>query len=84
MNSSLGIGSSGLSILTHEKYFIELELIYNVVLICGIQQYSVIQACILFHILFHYGLLQDSEYISLCYTLGPCCLSILHTIVCMC
>ena len=28
-------------------------------------------------ILFHYGLSQDIEYSSLCYTIGPCCLSIL-------
>ena len=31
-------------------------------------------------ILFHYGLLQDIEYSSLCYTVGPCCLSILYTV----
>ena len=31
---------------------------------------------ILFHILFHCGLLQDIEYSSLCYTVGPCCLFI--------
>ena len=35
----------------------------------------------LFYILFHYGLLQDIEYSSLCYTVGPCCLSILYVIV---
>ena len=31
-----------------------------------------------FYILFHYGLLQDTEYIgiSLCHTIGHCCLSI--------
>ena len=40
------------------------------------QSYSVIY--ILFHILFHYGLSQDIEYSSLCYTVGPCCLSILY------
>ena len=28
----------------------------------------------LFQILFHYSLLQDIEYSSLCYTVGPCCL----------
>ena len=28
---------------------------------------------ILFQILFHYGLLQDIEYSSLCYTVGHCC-----------
>ena len=31
-----------------------------------------------FHILFHYGLSQDTKYSSLCYTVGPCCLSILY------
>ena len=32
---------------------------------------------ILFHILFHYGLLQDIECSSQCCAVGPCCLSIL-------
>ena len=36
---------------------------------------------ILFHILFHYGLLQDMEYSSLCYTVGPCCLSVLYIVI---
>ena len=36
---------------------------------------------ILFHILFHYGLLQDIEYSSLCYTVGSCGLTILYTVV---
>ena len=31
-----------------------------------------------FQIIFHYRLLQDSEYSSLCYTVGPCCSSILY------
>ena len=35
---------------------------------------------ILSHILFFYGLSQDTEYSSLCYTLGPCCLSITNKI----
>ena len=39
---------------------------------------------ILFQILFHYMLLQDIEYIFLCYTVGPCCLSILFIVVCTC
>ena len=33
---------------------------------------------ILFHVLFHYYILQDIEYSSLCYTVGPCCLSIIY------
>ena len=34
---------------------------------------------ILFKIIFHYRLLQDIEYSSLCSTVGPCWLSILYT-----
>ena len=57
--------------------FIEVWLIYNVVLDSGVQQHdSVIHIYIhiLFHILFHYGLSQDIEYSSLCYRVGTCCL----------
>ena len=40
-------------------------------LISAVQQSdSVIHIYILFHILFHYGLSQDIEYSSLCYTVG--------------
>ena len=59
-------------------------LIYNV-LISAIQQSdSVIHIHTFFYILFHYGLYQDIEYSSLCYTGGPCCLSILHVIFHIC
>jgi len=34
-----------------------------------------------FYILFHYGLSQNIEYSSLCYTVGPCCSSTLYLIV---
>ena len=55
--------------------FIEVYLICNVVLISAAQQNdSAIQ--IFFHILFHYGLFQDIEYSSPCYTVGPCCFKI--------
>ena len=37
-----------------------------------------------FEILSPYQLLKSSEYSSLCYTVGPCCLSILCMLVCMC
>ena len=44
-------------------------------LITAVQQSdSVIHTYILFHFLFHYGLSQDIEYSSLCYTVEPCCL----------
>ena len=39
---------------------------------------------ILFQILFPYRLLQNIEYSPLCYTVGPCFLSILYTVVCIC
>ena len=48
---------------------------YNVVLISALwQSDSFIHTCILSHILFPYDLSQDSEYSSLCYTMGFCCL----------
>ena len=37
-----------------------------------------------FPIIFHYGMLQDIEYSSLCYTEAPCYLSVLYTVVCTC
>ena len=37
----------------------------------------------LFQILFQYRLLQANEYSSLCYTVGPCCLSISYIVVCI-
>ena len=53
--------------------FIEEWLIYSVLLISAIQQSdSVIHMYILFYALFHYDLLQDIEYCSLCYKVGPC------------
>ena len=38
---------------------------------------------ILFQILFHYRLLQNIEFGSLCYTIGPCWLFILYIIMCI-
>ena len=52
---------------------------YNVVLVSAARQSdSIIHVGILSHVLFHYGLSQDIEYSSQCYTVGPCCLSTLH------
>ena len=54
-------------------------------LISALQQSdSVVCIYILFHILFHDSLSQDAEYSSLCYTVGPCSLSILYTVVGLC
>ena len=46
--------------------------------LCYSQLYSrVVQLHIniLFHSIFHYGISQDIKYSSLCYTVGPFCLS---------
>ena len=40
--------------------------------------YTYIHIYIFFPIFFHYGLLWDIDYSSLCYTIGPCCL--IHSI----
>ena len=56
-------------------------------LITGVQQRdSVIplQVSILFQLLFPFKLLQNIESSSLCYTVGPCWLSILNMVVCTC
>ena len=63
-------------------FYIEVWLIYIVVLISAVQQsdcYTNIYI-LFFHILFHSGLSWDTEYSYLCYTVGPCCLSILYII----
>ena len=52
-------------------------------LCCAAKLLSYTHIYILFYILFHYRLSQDIEYSSLCYTLGPCFLSILYIIVCI-
>ena len=54
--------------------------------VCSFLLYSrVIQLCIyIFFFFFHYGLSQDIEYSSVCYTVGPYCLSIVYIIVYIC
>ena len=67
-----------------KKNIIEMYLIYNVVLISAVYQIDlVIYTYILFH-LFYYNLSQSIEYSFLCYTVGPCCFSILYIIVSIC
>ena len=64
--------------------FFEVWLIYSASCIQQVYNVSGIYICvcvyiyILFQIIFHFRLLQDIEYISLCYTAGLCCSSILH------
>ena len=59
---------------------------YNVVLVSDVQQSD---SVILIHIFILcqtfplYELSQNIEWGSLCYTIGPCWLSILHIVVCV-
>ena len=54
-------------------------------LVSAVQQKdSVTYVSILFQILFPFRLLQDIEQSSRCYTVGPCCLSILNIVMCTC
>ena len=63
-----------------------LNFINNVLIFAVYKSDSIIHVYIhiIFHIIFHSGLSQDTEYSSLCYTVGPCCLPILHIIVHIC
>ena len=68
-------------------FLIEIYLIYSVVLVSSVEQSDSIihiHIFILFQILFPYKLLQNTEYHSLCYTVDPCWLSILHITVFIC
>ena len=57
-------------LFTFKNFFIAAESIYSVLLVSGVQQSdSVIH--MFFQILFHYRLLQNIEYSSLHYTVGP-------------
>ena len=48
---------------------------------CTTEWFSYTHIYILFYIIFHYSLSQDTEYNSLGYAVGPCCLSILYIMV---
>ena len=62
---------SWFTVLCQSLLYIKVTLVYN-------YRHSFL------YILFHYGLSQDIAYSSLCYTVGPCCSSILHIIVFIC
>ena len=55
--------------------------IYIYIYVCV---YIYIYIYIPFQILFPYRLLQNIEHSSLCYTVGPCWLSIFYIVVCIC
>ena len=62
-------------------------MVYNIVVVSGVQRSEPalqIHTTILFQILSPHGSLQNIEQSSLCSTVGPCWLSILYTVVCVC
>ena len=61
--------------MNYTFFLIEVELISNVVLISAVEQSDLVIRS--FCTLFHYDLSQDIKYSSPCYTVGPCCPSIL-------
>ena len=65
-------------------FYIGVQLINNIVLVSGVQQSDSvipIQVPLLFQILFPFRLLENIEQSSLCYTVGPCWLSILNIVM---
>ena len=61
-------------------------MIYNVLLVLGVQQIDWVLAiikAIIFQVFFHDRLLQDTQHSSLSYILGPCCLSMLYIVMYM-
>ena len=67
--------------------FIGVQLIYNVVLVSGVEQSESaihIHISSLFQMLFPYQSLQSIEQSSLCSTVGPSQLSILYIVMCIC
>ena len=66
-------------ILFYNSFLLRYSWFYNVVLVSGVQQNDSVTYIHVYssQIHFHYRLLQDIEYNSLCYTVSPCGLSIL-------
>ena len=63
-------------------FFIEVQLIYNVVLVSGVRQSD--SDIYIYIYIYIYMFLQNIEYCSLCYMIGPCWLSIFYIVVCIC
>ena len=70
--------NSNQSAFCFSKLFLLLKHSRLTMLVSGVQQSIFLQ------IIYNYRLSQDTEYSPLCYTLNPCCLSILCIIVCIC
>ena len=75
----------GLFCVLYNSFFVvEVQFIYNIVLVSDVQKSDSEVYIYPFPILFHYCLLQNIDYGSLCYTAASSCLSVLYTVVCIC
>ena len=63
--------------------FFKVKYNWFALLVSGVLQSDYIYIYIHTYMLFHWGLLQDIKCSSLCYIVGPCCLSILYSSVCL-
>ena len=78
--SHIGLGPTLMTSSFFFNFYVGVQLINSVVLVSGVQQSDSvihIHVSILFQIIFPIRLLQNIEPSSLCYTVGPCWLSIL-------
>ena len=62
------------------KFFFILKYNLLIVLVLGVQN----SGSVFLHIIFHYRLLQNNRYNSLCVTVYACCLYILYIVVSVC
>ena len=59
-----------------------MQLIYSLMLISGIQQSDLVMYISIYSLFTFYSIIDYYiEYSSLCYTVDPCCLSILYIVV---
>ena len=75
-------------VLFLKRFFIKIQLVYSVPSIYAVQEwpshsYTYIYMHTFFHTIFHHVLTQEIGYSSLCYTVGPHCLSILNVSICI-
>ena len=82
--SAVQQSNSDIYIYTHIYTYMYIYIYIHIHIYVYIYTHTHIYSHAVFPILFHYGLSQNNEYNSLCYTVGPCCPSILYRRVSIC